>query len=227
MKNLNNRWLLLLLLFCTTMLQAQLPKSASALALERIGFLNLMELDSSFVLDLKYTTADNFTGKVLYADLKEAYLHPIAAHALVKAHKILKQLYPNYRIKIFDATRPLSAQQTMWNVVKNTPQQNYVSNPANGGGLHNYGLAVDITVVDQHGNELPMGAAFDHLGKESHIDQEEELVKAGKISESERQNRLLLRKVMTEAGYKALRSEWWHFNFKTRKEAREQFTVVP
>ncbi|MGL4520266.1 MAG: M15 family metallopeptidase [Phocaeicola sp.] len=218
---------LLLFLLSTLLLVAQPPKSDSAKALEKMGFLNIMELDSTFLLDLKYTTPHNFTGVVLYTDLKEAYLHPIAANALVQAHQRLKELHPTYRIKIWDATRPLSVQQTMWNVVKGTPQQNYVSNPANGGGLHNYGLAVDVTLVDEWGDELPMGTAFDHLGKESHIDKEAELVAAGILSEVERQNRLLLRKVMRAAGYMPLRSEWWHFNYKSRKEAREQFKVVP
>ncbi|MGL5937716.1 MAG: M15 family metallopeptidase [Phocaeicola sp.] len=220
-------YLLVALLTHAWILPAQLPKSNSAQKLEQMGFLNLMELDSTFILDIKYTTADNFTGKILYTELKEAYLHPLAANALVKAHHFLKQIKPTYRIKIFDATRPLSAQQVMWDMVKNTPMKDYVSNPANGGGLHNYGLAVDITVVDENGNDLPMGSSFDHLGKESHIDREEEMVALGTISEEERQNRILLREAMEKAGYKALKSEWWHFNFKSRKEAREGFKIVP
>lgn len=86
-------------------------------------------------------------------------------------------------------------------------------NPNRGGGLHNYGLAVDINIQDSLGQPLPMGTKVDHLGIEAHITQESELVRNGKISEAERQNRILLRRVMKEAGFRALPSEWWHFNF--------------
>ena len=66
----------------------------------------------------------------------------------------------------------MSVQQKMWNVVKGTSQNIYVSNPARGGGLHNYGLAVDVSIADEKGNPLPMGTKVDHLGKEAHIDTE-------------------------------------------------------
>ena len=95
----------------------------------------------------------------------------------------------------------------------------YVSNPAHGGGLHNYGLAVDITLCDAKGDSLPMGTKIDHLGIAAHIDQENQLVAKGTISKRAQQNRQLLRQVMRYAGFKPLRTEWWHFNFKSRAEA--------
>lgn len=73
-------------------------------------------------IDLMYTRADNFTGKVLYEDLQEAYLHPEAAKALLQAQKRLKELYPGYSLIIYDAARPMSVQQKMWNVVKVLPK---------------------------------------------------------------------------------------------------------
>ena len=77
----------------------------------------------------------------------------------------------------------------------------YVSNPARGGGLHNYGLAVDITIVDASGHELPMGTKIDHLGPEANIHREKQLVAQGKITEAARQNRILLRRVMKAGGF--------------------------
>ena len=112
-------------------------------------------------------------------------------------------------------------------VVKGTPKYKYVSNPNRGGGLHNYGLAVDISIQDSLGQPLPMGTKVDHLGIEAHITQESELVRNGKISEAERQNRILLRRVMKEAGFRALPSEWWHFNFCSRDVARQKYKVIP
>ena len=74
----------------------------------------------------------------MYTELDKAYLHPEAAHDVVKAQKCLREIHPDYSLIIYDAARPMHVQQAMWDVVKNTAKQNYVSNPANGGGLHNY-----------------------------------------------------------------------------------------
>ena len=140
---------------------------------------------------------------------------------------MLKKLYPSYSLLIYDAARPMSVQKKMWNVVKGTPKYKYVSNPNRGGGLHNYGLAVDVSIQDSAGRPLPMGTKVDHLGEEAHITQETELVRSGKISETERQNRILLRKVMKEAGFRALPNEWWHFNFCSRDVAKQKYKLIP
>lgn len=205
----------------------QPEKSPMARYMDSLGLVDVTELDSSLVVKLMYTQADNFTGEVLYDDLSEAYLHPDAAHALVKAQRALKELHPSYSLLIYDAARPMSVQKKMWNVVKGTPKYRYVSNPNNGGGLHNYGLAVDISIQDSSGQPLPMGTKVDHLGAEAHITWESELVRNGKMSEAERQNRILLRKVMKEAGFRALPSEWWHFNFCSRDVARQKYKLIP
>ena len=202
-------------------------KSAMALYMDSLGLVNVAELDSSLVVKLMYTQADNFTGEVLYDNLSEAYLHPDAAYALVKAQRALKELHPSYSLLIYDAARPMSVQKKMWNIVKGTSKYKYVSNPNRGGGLHNYGLAVDISIQDSLGQPLPMGTKVDHLGIEAHITHESELVRNGKMSEAERQNRILLRKVMKEAGFRALLSEWWHFNFCSRDVARLKYKVIP
>lgn len=206
---------------------AKPEKSPTALYMDSLGLIDVTELDSSLVVKLMYTQADNFTGEILYNDLSEAYLHPDAAHALVKAQKILKKLCPSYSLLIYDAARPMSVQKKMWNVVKGTPKYKYVSNPNRGGGLHNYGLAVDVSIQDSAGRPLPMGTKVDHLGEEAHITQETELVRNGKISETERQNRILLRKVMKEAGFRALPNEWWHFNFCSRDVAKQKYKLIP
>lgn len=211
-----------------TMLPPPQPeRSPMAHYMDSLGLIDVTELDSSLVVKLMYTQPDNFTGEVLYDNLSEAYLHPDAAHALVKAQKILKKLHPSYSLLIYDAARPMSVQKKMWNVVKGTPKYKYVSNPNRGGGLHNYGLAVDVSIQDSAGRPLPMGTKVDHLGEEAHITQETELVRSGKISETERQNRILLRKVMKEAGFRALPNEWWHFNFCSRDVARQKYKLIP
>lgn len=201
-------------------------QSKTALRFDSLGLINIAELDSSIAIHLLYATPDNFLGEVLYDDLTEAYLHPEAAKALVNAQELLKKLHPEYSLIVYDATRPMAAQKRMWDFVKGTSKYIYVSNPARGGGLHNYGLAVDVSILDGNGTPLPMGTIVDHLGPEAHINKEDELVKQGIITAEERRNRLLLRKVMREAGFRALHSEWWHFNFKSRDEAKRNYQLI-
>lgn len=189
------------------------------------GFLHIQELDSTIAVDLMYAKSDNFTGEKMY-DFTEAYLHPKAAHAVVKANRILARISPGYRLCIYDATRPMRVQQKMWNKVKGTPQQNYVSNPRNGGGLHNYGLAVDVSIVDEKGDSITMGTKVDAMTPLSHIDNEESLVENGSITREAMQNRELLRRVMEEAGFHCIRTEWWHFNYTTRADAKANYRVV-
>lgn len=189
------------------------------------GFLRVKDLDNSIEVEMMYAKSDNFVGEAMY-DFTEAYLHPKAAKAVVKANALLAKYHPGWRICIYDATRPMSVQQKMWDKVKGTPQQNYVSNPKNGGGLHNYGLAVDVSIVDEKGDSIDMGTKVDALTSTSHIDKEEELVAQGKITQEAMENRRLLRKVMQEAGFKPLRTEWWHFNYTTRADAKKNYKVV-
>ena len=200
--------------------------SKVAKQMERQGMVNIRSVDPSIHVSLMYSRPDNFCGVILYDDLKEAYLHPLAAKALAKAQARLKEKRPDLSLKVYDAARPMFIQQKMWNRVKGTSKNFYVSNPANGGGLHNYGLAVDITLCNLNGDSIPMGTLVDHMSNLSHIDMEEQLVAKGRITREAQRNRQLLREVMQYAGYKPLRTEWWHFNFKSRAEARKNFQVI-
>lgn len=201
-------------------------KSKIEQRMEEAGLENVQTKDPSIKISLMYARPDNFTGKILYKDLHQAYLHPKALTALIQAQKILKKIRPEYSLIIFDATRPMSIQQQMWNVVKGTSKSPYVSNPAHGGGLHNYGLAVDISIINEKGDTLDMGTKVDYLGKRAHIDNEVSMVKKGWISEKARKNRLLLRSVMQKAGFHSLRTEWWHFNYCSRVTAKTYYKVI-
>ena len=220
---------LLLLPVLATTLFAVTPGgrlSDTALSLERRGYVNIQKADPSIFVSLMYSRADNFTGEVLYTDLREAYLHPKAAAALVKAQKRLRQLRPDLSLKVYDAARPMSIQQKMWDKVKNTPRYFYVSNPARGGGLHNYGMAVDLTLCTLKGDSIPMGTKIDYMGAAAHIDKEASLVASGRISREAQANRRLLREVMAYAGFKPLRTEWWHFNYVSRAVAKKYYKVI-
>lgn len=196
------------------------PLSPTAQYLDSLGYINITEQDKNIFVSLMYARDDNFMGKVLYDDLREAYLHPDAISPLLKAQQLLQQAHPDYHLMIFDAARPMYIQQQMWDVVKGTRQQNYVSNPAHGGGLHNYGLAVDVSIANAQGDTIPMGTIVDHLGREAHTD-------FTAISAEALQNRRLLIRVMRESGFRSLPSEWWHFNLVSRQVARDKYKVIP
>lgn len=209
-----------LLLGMTVGLGAHAADTPTERRMKQQGMVDIQQIAPTIKVSLMYSRADNFTGRVLYTDLHHAYLHPQAARALKRAQAELKKRYPNLSLKVYDAARPMSIQQRMWNVVKNTSKNIYVSNPAHGGGLHNYGLAVDITLCNAKGDTLDMGTKIDYMGRLAHIDNE------SRLSARAQANRQLLRSVMRAAGFRALRTEWWHFNYKSRATAKKYYKVI-
>lgn len=191
-----------------------------------LGMVDIQEVDSSVLVHLVYATSENFVGKVLYKDIRKAFLLPETARCLADAQRRLKLLRPELSLLVYDAARPMQVQQEMWDLVKGTDKRVYVSNPGNGGGLHNYGAAVDVTLVDSLGHVLPMGSDFDYFGDEARPDREECMVEQGKIILPHIHNRKLLRRVMVEAGFRVLPSEWWHFNLMSREEAKRRLKVI-
>ncbi|MDI5949984.1 M15 family metallopeptidase [Flavobacterium yafengii] len=164
-------------------------------------FVNLEEYSQDFVYDMKYATTDNFLKAKVY-DCAECFLRLKTVTALVEVNK--KFLEKGYKIKIFDCYRPLDIQKKMWKIVSN-PE--YVANPAKG-SIHNRGGAVDITLVDSNEKELDMGTSFDFFGVEASHNYP-------KVSEEVKQNRILLKTIMTNSGFNFFDSEWWHYNLKS------------
>jgi D-alanyl-D-alanine dipeptidase len=163
----------------------------------------ILDLDSDFVIDVRYATANNFTKQVLY-DCNTVWFRQKVATALVAAHKVFKE--KGYRIKIYDGYRPISVQWRLW---KASPKKGYVSHPSRGMRMHNRGAAIDMTLVDKNGIELDMGTAYDFFGKEAHLN----FVHTPKIQA----NRKLLKTVMEKFGFKAISNEWWHFDYHAMK----------
>ena len=190
------------------------------------GLQDIAEVDSTIAVKLVYATPDNFLGHVLYHDLNHAFMVPDMAQKLANAQRKLKSLRPDLSLLIYDAARPLSIQREMWDAVKGTPNVSFVANPAKGRGMHNYGAAVDITLMDSRGTPLPMGSAHDYFGPEARIDHEDELVADGLSTPEELQNRKLLRRVMTESGFVTCISEWWHFNHIPSARAKTELKII-
>lgn len=190
------------------------------------GLVDISVLDSTIRVHLVYATPDNFMGETVYTGITRAWLHPDAAQKLVTAQQLLKKEHPDLTLVVYDAARPMSVQRKMWRLVRGTDKVNYVSNPSNGGGLHNYGMAVDVTILDPAGEPLPMGTPFDFFGEEAHTNNEEALLASGKITRKEFDNRRLLRRIMKSAGFRTIPYEWWHFNACSRAEARQSYPVL-
>lgn len=218
----------------------QIQRTNSEQQMEQQGLVDIKSIDPTIKVALMYSRTDNFCHKQLYKSLRKAYMLPQCAAALKKTQAELRQIRPDLSLIIFDATRPMSVQQTMWNAVKNTNHSFYVSNPANGGGMHNYGMAVDISLCKSSWNEkqwrdgttvckidtIPMGTKVDYMGNKSHIDKEQQLLMQGALTKETLENRKLLRHVMTFAGFQPLRTEWWHFNLCTRAWAKAHLKVI-
>ena len=129
-------------------------KSRTARYLDSLGFVNIAEADSSIAIDLMYTRADNFTGTLLYEDLKEAYLHPDAMKSLKRAQRLLKEQYPLQPHRLRRSAPLVRTAEDVGRSERNL-QIHLCLQPSRGGGLHNYGLAVDISILDDKGTPLP------------------------------------------------------------------------
>ena len=180
--------------------------------LRAAGYVDLQLLIPSLRVELKYATADNFMGRPVYDGLTRAFLHPDAARKLRRAHELLRLERPDLTLLVYDAARPIAVQRIMWSLVRGTP--------------NNFGLAVDLTLCDTLGHALSMGTPFDHFGPTANIDREPSLVRTGRITQQELQNRLLLRRVMRAAGFTTVTSEWWHFNACPAARARASYPLI-
>jgi D-alanyl-D-alanine dipeptidase len=155
-------------------------------------------------LDLVYASPYNFVKKAVYPQgLTYTFLRKPAYKALLSVVSELQK--QNLGIKIFDAYRPYNVTKVLWSIV---PDERYAANPKNG-SYHNRGLAIDLSLFDlKTGKTLNMGTGFDNFSDTAHHH-------FNALPKEILNNRVLLKKVMEQYGFKALESEWWHYTFKT------------
>jgi D-alanyl-D-alanine dipeptidase len=190
-----------------------------------MGFVDAGAIDTTLLIQLKYADTTNFMGADVYGSLKRCFLRRDAAEKLVVANRLLRHRYPHLRILVADGFRPRHVQRRMWNIVKGTEMQRYVANPRYG-SMHNYGCAVDVTIVDTAGVRLDMGTPIDHFGPLAQPRLEPKYLATGQLSSDQVANRHLLRDIMIEAGFYPLSIEWWHYNAFPKKEVRARYTIV-
>ncbi len=195
------------------------------LGLQALGLVNILDVDPTLIVELKYASEDNFMGADAYGDLRTAFLRPSAAQMLKEAHDLLKERHPELRLLVADAFRPRRVQHRMWEIVKDTPMQPYVANP-HSGSIHNHGAAVDLTLAYADGTRLDMGTPIDHFGILAQPREEQRFLREGKLTQEQVANRLLLREVMTAAGFIQLPIEWWHFDAFDRPTVRARYEII-
>lgn len=174
------------------------------------GLVDIQSLDASIKVELKYSSQDNFIGEDMYGSLERCYLERSFARRIVQAQRALQALKPKYSLVIYDGARPQSIQRKMYARVAGTPLSVYVAPPTRG-GRHNYGVAVDLSIVDEEGKPLDMGTSFDYFGAEAHVGQEEQFIRSGHFAPIVRDNRALLERVMRSVGLRPYDREWWHY----------------
>ncbi len=196
-------------------------------AIINAGLTDVKTMDSSIVIDLKYSTTDNFLGMDVYGDFNKCYLQPDVAEKLKCAQHCLKEKFPYYNLIVYDAARPRSVQRIMWDTVDipYIERSKYLSSPT-GGSLHNFGAAVDISIIDENGYVLDMGTPYDYFGELAYPREEERMIREGKLTYKQLLNRELLRSVMQQAGFWGITTEWWHFNSCSRDKAYEKYTIL-
>lgn len=163
----------------------------------------LTQLDPSIHLDIRYATANNFTGRILY-DQPRAFLVQPAAEALARAHKAA--VTEGYGLTIFDAYRPWRITKQLWDATPPGPQRNYVANPKKG-SKHNRGCAVDLSLHQlDTGALVEMPSGYDEFTQRAHRDFME-------ASPEAIANRDRLERWMEVQGFRGISNEWWHFDF--------------
>ncbi|MBB6005157.1 M15 family metallopeptidase [Arcicella rosea] len=192
------------------------------------GLVNVREIDASILVELKYSTTDNFVGKDVYGCITNCFMQKRPAEMLKKANTLLQKKHPNYRLLVYDGGRPLSIQKVLWSTLSQYPPRErakYVANPAQG-SIHNYGSAVDLTIATADGKALDMGTKYDYFGELAYPVKEDYFLAKKKLTKQQVANRILLRNVMEAVGFMHIDYEWWHFNAVSRREAKQIYQII-
>lgn len=182
-------------------LQAKPPQEKGEF--RKSDLVELVRLDDSIKLDIRYATTNNFLSTPFYTSAK-AFMQRPAAEALVRVHKKLAE--QGYGLLVHDGYRPWSVTKMFWDA---TPEKQrvFVADPRRG-SRHNRGCAVDLTLYDRKtGQPVEMVGGYDEMSDRSYADY------LGGTS-LQRYHRDLLRRAMQEEGFTVYEAEWWHFDYK-------------
>jgi len=195
------------LLFPSGPLSAQDGPPKEDRAFRAPDLVELVTLDPTIRLDVRYATKNNEFGRPFYSEAR-AFLQRPAAEALARVQRALKA--KGYGLLVFDGYRPWSVTKQFWDLTP-ADKKVFVANPKNG-SRHNRGGAVDLTLVDlATGKEADMGGAYDEMTERSYVTYD-------KGPKEALQRRDLLRGAMETEGFFVYPFEWWHFDWKDFRE---------
>jgi D-alanyl-D-alanine dipeptidase len=178
----------------------QAPTTTFAAAEAPVRLVELNTVIPDVLLDIRYATTNNFTGKVVYPSAR-CFLAEPAALALGKVQADLRT--QGYRLVVYDGYRPLHVQKTFWKIL---PDPRYVADPAKG-SKHNRGYAVDVTLADSQGTLVEMPTEFDDFSEKAAADYPQ-------VTPAAAQHRRVLQETMKKHGFNPFASEWWHFDYQ-------------
>jgi D-alanyl-D-alanine dipeptidase len=171
----------------------------------------LVKLDSTIHLDIRYATNNNIVGRPVYTEAR-AFLQKPAAEALVKINKELKPL--GYGLLIFDGYRPWSVTKIFWDITSKENKK-FVANPKEG-SRHNRGCAIDLSFYNlATGEEIQMTGEYDEMSERSYPN-----YKDGTVEQTKARDLLITK--MEENGFKVYEYEWWHFDYQGWESYRIQ-----
>ncbi len=201
-------WILTAVLFLSLSSCKEVPPHETG-NFKEPDLVELTKLDTTFHLDIRYATSNNFLGRPVYEEAR-AFLQRPAAEALLKVNNELKPY--GYALVIFDGYRPWSVTKTFWDMTPEDKKE-FVADPKVG-SRHNRGCAVDLSLYEiASGKEVEMPSEYDEMSQRSYAD-----YNGG--TEKQRNLRDLLRNKMEDNGFKVLDVEWWHFDYKDWKSYR-------
>jgi D-alanyl-D-alanine dipeptidase len=201
---------------------------------------SMMYIDNYFICESKYNHWIETGGKPIPGSSPHIIARKTVVQKLLDAERLLPK---GYRFKIYDAYRPIAVQQALWDYFRaqketqnpdKTPKEidkitafcvSFPSYNVLEPSLHNTGGAVDLTIIDENGNELDMGCEFDEFSNKSWTNHFEQDCYNGENNDVVRDNRRLLYNVMTAVGFTNLPSEWWHFDYGDDKWAQLNHTA--
>jgi D-alanyl-D-alanine dipeptidase len=167
----------------------------------------VVRMDHTLKLDVRYATSDNFLGKAVYPEAR-VFLQRPAAEALVRVNA--RVVRHGFGLLLFDGYRPWSVTRLFWEATDEA-QHRFLADPREG-SRHNRGCAVDLSLYDQAtGRQVVMPSDYDEMSERSHPD-----YLGG--TEAERRHRDLLRHAMESEGFSVHPCEWWHFDHETWRE---------
>ena len=203
-KRLRGVLLLLALAFCV-LPAAAFAEDQDVRRLNDAGLVEPSGQDPTLVLDIRYATTNNFTGKKVYPSAR-CFLRSDISRRLTAVQAQLRS--QGLGLKIYDCYRPFSVQEIFWRIM---PDERYVLEPVRKDGQlvkssrHNRGAAVDVTLVDRQGRELAMPTPYDDFTDKAHRGSPLASAEASK-------NSLALERAMQSQGFIPLPTEWWHFD---------------